>query len=212
MHQGDQDWLSLSASIAREDHVAAKRYNAHAPSERKLGLSLGPVPFAGAIMTAPVVLLLSHPMEDGRATTHDYAFTRAGWPLSALHPQAPLAPAAWWRARVAALVHHFGAQHLANSIAAVYLTPWHAITLDALLRLPSRQRMLDLAATAAARDAILVVMQGSDLCTEHPDIASLPPARRVRTRSWRGTELSGRNLGDDVWDLICKRIEVHAWL
>jgi hypothetical protein len=83
---------------------------------------------------------------------------------------------------------------------------------DERRRRPRRPRLLYLAALAAARDAILIMMQGAALWTEHPAIASLPAARLISSKSWRSTELSRRNLGADLWDIVRKRVEVHAWL
>ena len=211
MLQGDEDWWTLARTLCYEDRIQATSYNARAPAERRLRLPLGPVPCVGAVTTAPVVLLLAHPPCDARSSGSDYSFRRIGWPLSALHPDAPMAIAEWWRSRAAPLIDLFGAQHVANAIAAVFLTPWHSEVFDDRLRLPSRERMLRLAAGAAARDAMLVVMQGADLWTEDADVASLPTTRRVHARSWRGTELSRRNLGE-AWPEVVKRIEVHAWL
>ncbi|HKP67466.1 MAG TPA: hypothetical protein VJX31_12620 [Casimicrobiaceae bacterium] len=212
MRQGDSDWQRLSAAIAIEDALRANRHNDSARPEHRLHLSLGPVPCTGAIMTAPIVLLLGRPVADARSTALDYTFAPARWPLAALHPQAPAALGEWWGPRLESLVHLFGAQHVANSVAAIYLTPWLTTMFDERLRLPSRARLLDLAAAAASRDAILIMMQGSALWTEHPVIASLPPARLVSTKSWRSTELSRRNLGGDLWDIVRKRVEVHAWI
>jgi hypothetical protein len=212
MRQGDHDRQRLAASISTDDALPAKGHNALARPEHRLQLTLGPVPCVGAIMTAPIVLLLGRPVADARSTSDDYAFAPARWPLAALHPQAPPALGEWWTPRMASLVQLFGAQHVANSVAAVYLTPWHTTMFDERLRLPSRPRLLDLAALAAARDAILIMMQGAALWTEHPAIASLPAARLISSKSWRSTELSRRNLGADLWDIVRKRVEVHAWL
>jgi hypothetical protein len=212
MVQGDQTWWCLGETVLREDGADVSAYNAIAPLERRLHPSMGVVPCVGAIATAPIVLLLAAPSLNGHSSPHDYAFTRPGWPLAALHPDAPAGPAQWWRSRVAALVELFGAQHVSQSVAAVYLTPWHTQTFDERLRLPSRTRLLELAATAAARDAIVVMMREPDLWTEHADIASLPRTRRFNPRSWRGTELSKRNLGADEWAALCRRMEIHAWI
>ena len=106
----------------------------------------------------------------------------------------------------------FGAQHVANSVAGLFLTPWRGVAFTDRLRLPSRQRMLDLAGMAAARDALLVVLRHDELWTEEANVASLPPTRRIYPKSWRMTELSCRNLGDDAWTTLCKRLEIHAWL
>lgn len=211
MQQGDPAWWRLAATIADEDCIAASAYNARATPDHRLALELGPLPCSGAIMTAPVVLLLSHPSLDPHSSPNDHAFRRTGWPLAALHPDAPAPLSAWWRDRLGALIDEFGAQHIANAVAAAYLTPWHSDTFDAGLRLPSRRHMLALAASAAARDAILVMMQGSYLWTEDAEVAALPVTRCLSPRSWRGTEMSLRNLGD-AWQAVCKRIGVHAWV
>ena len=89
MLQGDQDWWRLAETITNEDRAAAMDHNVTASPEHRLHLALGPVPSVGAITTAPVVLLLSHPGLDARSSAQDYCFRRPGWPLSALHPDAP---------------------------------------------------------------------------------------------------------------------------
>jgi hypothetical protein len=133
-------------------------------------------------------------------------------PLAALHPEAPRGIATWWRQRVAPLIDQFGAQHVSNALAGVFLTPWRSIAFDDRLRLPSRQRLLDLGASAAARDAFLITLRGDELWTEHAGIAALSPARRITPRAWRITEFNARTIGDDAWSSICRRIEVHAWI
>jgi hypothetical protein len=212
MLQGDPDWWRLAATIKDDDHGAALQHNAQAEPEYRLYQSLGPVPCVGAIMTAPVVLLLSHPVLNGRSTPADYSFYRPGWPLSALHPEAPAGIAERWRNRVGALTNLFGAQHVSNAVAAVFLNPWRSFAFADRLRLPSRGRMLDLAASAASRDAILLMPRYQDLWTEHAVIAALPSTRRFNCRWWQATELSERNLGDDAWSALCRRIETHAWI
>jgi hypothetical protein len=212
MRQGDQDWWRLARTICNEDRDRAIEHNVRAVPAYRLNVALGPVPCVGAIMTAPVVVLLPHPVLDARSTPDDYSFRRPGWPLSALHPDAPQGLGDWWRSRVADLIDAFGAQHVSNAVAAVFLTPWRSVAFAEGLRLPSRQRMLDLAASAAARDAFLLMVRGEELWTEHAGIATLPPTRRVNPSSWRVTEFNLRTLGGDAWTGICKRIEVHAWL
>jgi len=210
--QGDDAWLELAQKIASTDAADLLRHNAAVSQDFALHASLGAVPFVGAISTAPVVLLLSHPEPDAASSANDHSFHRKGWPLSALHPDAPPAPARWWHDRAADLVTLFGAQQVANAVAAVYLTPWHAACFDPQLRLPSRRLVLELAAKAAARDATLLLLRGADIWTESPAIASLPMTRLVHSRAWRATELTQVNLGDDAWAQICRQIEVHAWL
>lgn len=211
MVQGDEAWCALAAIIADEDRDSAARYNARAVPDQHLGIEAGAVPFVGAITTAPIVLLLSQPTPDDLPPSGTGSHLRAGWPLAALHPVADVAAGTKWRLRLRALVEEFGAQHVANSVAAVYLTPWRGRDFDPGLRLPSRGRQLGLAAAAAARDAILVMAQSSYLWTEQPDVAALPPARCVQTRSWRRAELSAQSLGD-AWPMVCRRVATHAWI
>jgi len=211
MRTGDPDWLDLTIDLTIDDHAQAASFNVRATDAYRLALSSA-VPFLGAIRTAPVVLLLTHPALDALATPADYAFQRPDWPLGALHPDAPPGLGAWWKNRLAALVDLFGAQHVANSVAATFLTPWCSEAFEARLRLPSRPRMLALAASAAARDALVLILRGGDLWTEHPEIAGLPPTRRFYPRTWRTTRIDRDNLGDDAWTTVCKRIGVHAWL
>jgi hypothetical protein len=204
---GDADWERLSGAIAAEDGEAAQHHAGavvHAPG--------GPVPFVGAIMTAPVVLLLTHPAVDAHVSPADYAFQRDGWPLAALHPEAPSGLAERWRCRLEALVELFGAQHVSHSVAAVFLSPWPSETFDARVRLPSRSRLLEIGASAAARDALLLIPRGGDSWTEHSGIAALPPTRRFHPKTWRTTRVGLANLGAEAWTILCKRVAVHAWL
>jgi len=199
-------------TISNEDRVWVAAHNSKAAPEYRAYDSLGPVPCIGAIMTAPVVLLSSHPALDGESTPQDYSFQRPGWPLSALHPEAPRGIANSWHKRLSALVELFGAQRVSNAVAGAFLTPWRSFAFDDRLRLPSRTRMLNLAASAAARDALLLMLRHQDLWTEHAVIAALPSTRRFNPRWWRVTEVNHRNLGDDAWSAICKRVETHAWI
>jgi hypothetical protein len=210
MQYGDDDWRRLTEAIAREDAPAVAQYNTTAPPARRLAAL--PVPFMGPVMTAPVMLLLAHPALDARVEPADYGFQRRGWPLAPLHAEAPRGLWEWWQYRLAALVDDFGEQHVANAVAALFLTPWPSESFDLTLRLPSRHRMLALAASAAQRDAVILLLRGAELWTEHPDIASLPPSRRFYPRSWRTTCVNRNNLGDTAWETIRKRVGVHAWL
>lgn len=215
MLQGDPDWRTLSAAITFEDHAAVVSHNTRTTAiaaDTAIKVAHGPVPFLGAVMTAPVVLLLSHPETGARSTLDDYAFQRDGWPFAALHPDAPGGIGDLWRARFAALIDIFGAQHVANAIATTFLTPWCSVAFAERLRLPSRPRMLGLAAATAARDAVILPLRHATLWTEHEAIAALPATRRFQPRLWRAAEINVGNLGDVAWTALCKRIEVHAWI
>jgi hypothetical protein len=211
--QGDQDWWQLADAITKEDLESAVRHNAAAHDAHRLHVSASPIPCIGAVTTAPVVLLLPFPALESAWTPDDYRFTSAGWPLGTLHPNAQTALRDRWRSRLAALVNRFGPHHVANSIACVFLTPWcSGANVTGLVRLPSRRRMLDLAAAAAARDALLVAIGDEHVWTEHPHIAALPFTRRFVARPWRASELSPATLGDDAWTAICQRVAIHAWI
>jgi hypothetical protein len=212
MLQGDQEWWRLAETIAREDHAPAIEYNLRASPERRLLIAAGPIPCVGAVTTAPVVLLLLQPALEARSTWQDHSFRRPGWPLAALHPEAPPGLSSWWRARLEGLIDLHGAQHVSNSVAAIYLTPWYAIGFDDRLRLPSRKRQLELAGKAAARDALMLMPRGEFLWTESPEVASLPATRRLHAKSWRSSDVNAENLGEDAWEAVRKRIEIHAWL
>ena len=213
MLQGDPGWNALTAAIAEEDHAGVVAHNAHpkTSAETAIRVSHGPAPFLGAIMTAPVVLLMAHPESSARFAYH-CAFQREGWPFGALHPDAPPCIGDIWHRRFSALIDLFGAQHVANSIAATFLTPWCSVAFTEGLRLPSRPRMLRLAATAAERDALMLPFRYPALWDEHQEIAALQPTRRFIPRSPGATELTAANLGDAAWTALCKRIEIHAWI
>jgi hypothetical protein len=211
MLQGDDDWRRLTGDIFRDDFARASEHNQRASAESRLSVAW-PVPFLGPIMTAPVVLLLTHPALDSRVQPGDYAFQRAGWPLSMLHPDAPAGLGEWWEGRLGRLVDEFGPQHVANSVAAAFLTPWPSVAFESQLRLPSRERTLALAASAAARDAVMLILRGGELWTEDADIAALPPSRRFYPRTWHTTRVDPDNLGEEAWSTVCRRVAVHAWL
>ena len=212
MLQRDCDWRHLADTISNEDRAGVIEHNGRAAPEYRISDCHEPVPCVGAIMTAPVVLLLSQPGLDVRSTPQDYSFCRPGWPLAALHPDAPGEIAERWRHCLAALVDLFGAQDVSNSVTTVFLTPWRSLAFADRLRLPSRRRLLDLAASAAARDALLLMLRHQELWTEHAVIAALPSTRLFNPRWWRVAEINERNLGDDAWSAVCSRIETHAWI
>jgi hypothetical protein len=212
MLYGNEDWRRLADAVTKEDREAVMHHNRTAAVAYRLDTSCGPVPCIGAVTTAPVVILLTHPVLDAESSAIDYSFCRPGWPLSALHPDAPAWLRGWWEARLSELVERFGAQHVSNAVAAVFLRPWPGEAFIAEPRLPSRSRMLGVAAAAAERDAILLMLRGAELWTEHADIAALPPTRLFAPRSWRAADVNATNLGDQAFDEVCKRIEVHAWL
>jgi hypothetical protein len=201
----------LAERIAIEDADALGAYNARVGDALRLRADLGPLPYEGDIETAPVVLLVAKPAYARTSVPLDHAFHHRGWPLALLHPNAPEALRSIWQARLASLIDAFGAQHVANSVAALPLTPWASHDFDERLRLPSRAQMLAVAAACANRGATLVVTCSEERWTEAQEVADLGPDRRVHARSWRATHLSVENLGAAAWHAICRRIECHKW-
>ncbi len=201
----------LAERIAIEDADALAAYNRRAADRFRLRAQLGALPYEGDIEHAPVVLLVASPTDDKTAVPMDHAFQRWGWPLGFLHPDAPCRLRAVWHARLASVIDAFGAQHVANSVAALPLTPWASAEFDDTLRLPSRARMLDLAGALANRGALLIVTCGGELWTESQEVADLGCERRLHARSWQGTHVSIDNLGAASWHAVCRRIEAHHW-
>jgi hypothetical protein len=211
MARSDDDLAHVGARLAGEDAAWIALHNAHARESARLHTHAGAVPFLGALATAPVVLLLSHPQLAPGVAPGDYRFARPGWPLAPLHPDAPEGLSRVWQRRLAPLVRRYGAQHVAHSIAAVFLNPWPSVAFDARLELPSRLRLHDLATRAAGRDAAFVIGPDADAWFDHPVVAALPPARRATTYADAPDELDAA-IGADAWELLCARVGIHAWL
>jgi hypothetical protein len=201
----------LAERIAIDDADAVAAYNARAGDALRLRADLGPLPYEGDIEAAPVVLLVAKPAYSRASVQLDHAFHHRGWPLSFLHPGAPDHLRSIWQARLASLIDAFGAQHVANSVAALPLTPWASQEFDERLRLPSRARMLELAAACADRGATLIVSCSEERWTEAQEVANLASDRRLHAHSYRATHLSVENLGAAAWHAICRRIEAHRW-
>ncbi len=201
----------IAGIIESEDAAAIRGYNASAHDDLRLRVELGASPYDGDFTAAPVVMLLANPGYDETSEASDHAFHRDGWPLAALHPEAPPGLRLRWHARLAALVDTFGAQHVANSVVALHVTPWASRRFDPALRLPSRARMLQFAGDVVKRGAYLMVLRAADLWTEHCEIAALPQSRRALARSWRATQVHPDNIGDDAWTAVCRRVDAHVW-
>jgi len=201
----------LARSIALADAEAIAAHNGRAAAPRRLRTELGPMPFDGDVLRAPLVVLVAAPACDLSASPKDAQAPRRGWPLGALHPDASPALRALWHARLAGLIEAFGAQHVANSVAALPLTPWACDEFDERLRLPSRGEMLALAGAVAARGGLLLVTGCDELWTESPEVANLSPEQRFHPRSFRATHVSVENLGAAAWHAVCRRIEAHHW-
>jgi len=201
----------LAETIARADAEAIAAHNAKAAAPRRLRDEFGPLPYDGDVARAPLVLLVGSPACDMSKTRKEAQPVRRGWPLAGLHPEAPPALRSLWHARLAGLIEAFGAQHVANSVAALPLTPWACDEFDDRLRLPSRCEMLALAAAAAARGALLLVTGFDERWTECAEVANLTLEQRFHPRSFRSTHVSVENLGAAAWHAVCRRVEAHTW-
>lgn len=194
----------LSATLSDEvlsalDTEAVLAHNRSAKPEHVLQLELGPSPFEGDIDGARVVMLLGNPGFDKTSTVSDHTFTRAGWPLAGLHPDAPDGLRTWWEARLGDLIAQFDRQTVAKRIACLQVVPWASQKFSDR-RLPSRALLLDAAAQCASRGAVIVVMRAEKLWLKSAAVAESP--NRHRVNSWRCSYLSPGNLSDRAWNQV----------
>lgn len=199
----------LAALVAAADRYAVEAYNAKAAPDFRLRTDVGPLVHAGDIETAPVVVLDAQPVHHPSLTREDHAFARDGWALAALHPQAPLPLRRIWQDRLAGLIDRFGAEHVANSIALLPLTPWASVRHDPDLRLPSREHVLGMAGALARRGAILILLRSEAPWLDSPDVAALPPSRRIHARSWQTSQLRVGNFGVGMWRHVRRGVDAH---
>ncbi len=193
-----------SNRIASLDKDAIYRYNIGASDAFRLRIELGPSAFEGNVDSAPIVLLLANPGFDDTSTAHDHAFSREGWPLSGLNPDAPPGLREWWWARLRTLIELRGAQRVAAKVACLQVTPWASTKFDRTLHLPSRTLMLEAASSCASRGAIMIVMRAESLWLEAAALAS--SSNRYRVRSWRSSYVTKGNLDPVAWDRVVEAI------
>lgn len=193
--------------IARLDATAIERYNAKARPEYRLHPELGPSQYEGDIDTARLVMLLSNPGFDATSTPDDHTFKRNGWPLAALHDDAPTETRDWIRRRLRALTDIFGRQHVSQTVACLQLNPWASPKWDADCVLPSRNIQLELADRAAQRGAVILIMRSERLWLRAPSVLNSP--RRYRVNSWRSSYVSPTNMSAEAWSTICNAVADH---
>lgn len=190
------------------DGVAIARYNAKAHGKRCLQTQLGPSRYEGAVETAPVILLLANPGFDETSCVGDHQFSVDGWPLSGLHPTAPVGMRDWWRPRLRKLCEIHGEQKVAQNVAAIQINPWASTKFDSNLLLPSRAAQIRLAESAAERGAVLVIIRaaaiwrGSEIIDRH--------SNTYRTNSYLSSFITPGNLPAQAWLEINKRIAQSA--
>ena len=192
-------------SLIKADAEAIELYNRKVPEKFKLHTELGPSPFEGDIRAASVVLLLANPGFDETSTLHDHTFRRDGWPLAGLHHEAPLGLREWWPKRLKALTEKFGVQHVSRQVAALQLTPWASSKFDTSLRLPSRTRLLKLAAKVAQRGAVLLVMR-AERHWENSELVK-HSLNRYRANSWLCSYVTQGNLPAAAWEKVNTALE-----
>jgi hypothetical protein len=193
--------ILITNQLLELDSEAIKRYNHARKSDKfKLHTELGPSPFEGNIATAPIVLLLANPGFDNFSTLDDHKFSRDGWPLGGLHPDAPSGLSSWWPKRLKQLTDTFGVQFVSKNIASLQLTPWASNRFDNSLRLPSRKLMLDLATQVANRGALMLVMRSEKLWLESEGVKT--SQNRFRANSWLCSHVSKGNFDNVSWSKI----------
>lgn len=211
-----------TALLDKLDADAVKAYNKRIETRGEkvrnrfsLQYELGPCGFEGDIEHAKVVLLLANPGFDDTSGPEDHLFSRAGWPLSGLHDDAPIGVKGWWQPRLRMLIEAVGRriqvpecearQHVAKTVGSLQLTPWASNRFDDGLRLPSRGRMLQAASSCANRGAILVLMRSRRLWTEATAVKQSP--NLIQVRNPRCSYLSPGNLPEGAWarivDAVC---------
>lgn len=196
-----------------KDTDALRDYNA--TRERSPGYllheHLGPCPFEGDIINAPVVLLLANPCSND-VVPADHKPAReilSDWPLWGLHPGANKMLRAWWGPRLGSLIEQFGLQKVSQSIAAIQLNPWASQKFDASRRgvLPSRKLMLDIAEATAKRGALLVVMRSVRLWFASEMIAR--HSKKIINHHPICSYVSQGNLGEHGFSAIESAIKNH---
>lgn len=192
--------LLTSDRLAAIDAKRIDSFNRNAPSEYRLHPELGPSAYEGDIDGARIVLLLANPGFDDTSTFDDHKFTRPGWPLAALHPEAPPGLRRWWHARLRHLIERFGAHRVSQVVACLQVTPWASQKFQDDLRLPSRDYLLTAASRCAARGCVMLVMRAERLWLESPTLAASPT--RFRVNSWRSSYVSPGNLPASAWRAV----------
>lgn len=200
---------SLAELLTRErlvslDSAAVEEFCRGAPEQYRLYPKLGPSAYEGDIDKARVVLLLANPGYDAGSTTDDHTFTKAGWPLSGLHPDAPPGLRKWWRDRLGSLTQEFDDEHVSKTVACLQITPWASAKFKDNLRLPSRVTLLDVAAQCATRGSVMLVMRAEKLWLQAAAVRN--SSHRFRVNSWRCSYVSPGNLPEQGWNAVLAAI------
>jgi hypothetical protein len=194
-----------SESITAVDLACVQDYNQRASSKFRLRTELGPLAYEGDLENARVALLLSNPGFGEESTLESLNFTRDGWPLSGIHPDAPLGTLKWQRRLLKHLISLVCSQLVSQRVAKLELTPWASVAFDRKLRLPSRRLVLDAAAELARRGIPLVVLRSEELWLEEPSVAGSP--HRYRVNNWRSASVSPGNLTQEGWMAVSRAIQ-----
>lgn len=184
-------------NINRVDHAAVEIYNRSAPDKYRLQADLGAYAFEGDLANARIVLLLSNPGYGEGSSMASHTFRRDGWPLSAVHPDAPAKRYIWNKRLVKSLIELFGAQLVSQRVAKLELTPWASKSMDTKLRLPSRALVMNAANSLAQRGVVLVVLRAEALWLEAEEVAR--SRTRFRVKNWRSATVSPGNLSAAAW-------------
>lgn len=200
-------WLVLPSQppyVLPCDSDAISQFNVRAPEKHRLQLDVLPEPFIG-YTTAPVVLLSLNPgFDDPDLQVHarpefqsllrsNYSQNRSAFPFYFLHPGFENGGRRWWESKLNPLLKIFEREQLAQSIFCVEYFPYHSRRFaHAGLEVPSQEFGFGLVRSAIVREAVIVIMRGSNLWKQ--SIPTLETYRRAFTlNSPQNVVVSPRN-------------------
>lgn len=186
------------------DSREVEAFNARTKEPYCLHPELGPNAFEGDIDNAGVVLLLANPGYDSTSKRDDHSFTRAGWLLSGLHPEAPGGLRAWWTGRLRPLIEQFGAQKISQRVACLQFCPWASSNFNTPPALPSKDLTLEAAARCAERGSVVLVMRAEKLWLQSESVRV--SQRRYRVNSWRTSYVTPGNLPAEGWQAVVSAV------
>lgn len=184
-------------NIIHVDHYAVEIYNRSASDKYRIRDELEPYAFEGDLANARIVMLLSNPGYGQGSSLASHTFRRDGWPLSAIHPDAPAETYRWNRRLLKSLIELFGAQLVSQRVAKLELTPWASKSMDTKLLLPSRALVLNVVNRLAQRGIVIVVLRSEALWLQAEDVAR--SKTRFRVKNWRSASVSPGNLSAEAW-------------
>jgi hypothetical protein len=187
------------------DYERIRAYNAKHPNEcYKVQDKVLPEPLIGK-MTAPVVLLNLNPGFDDRNTEehartefqalirNNYSQGEAAFPFYHLDPRFQSGGRQWWEKKLSQLIDMRGREQVAQKILCIEYFPYHSWQFNhASLEVSSQVFGFDLASSAIARNAVVVIMRSKARWLEKiPGLKGYP--RAFTLNSSQNVVVSRRN-------------------